>query len=258
MSERTTKYDPGVPCWVDLMTTDVATANRFYAEVFGWEIEDQGEEFGHYGLASLNGATVAGIGPLMPGQSTPPAWTTYLATNSADASAAKAKDAGGTIQAPPMDVGDLGRMAVVQDPAGAFVGLWQAGTFIGAERVNEPGTLCWNEVHVRDAAAADEFYGALFGYEMPSMGGGMDYKMLNLGGRPVGGRMKDTDDMPELAPYWLCYFAVDDADAAADRIRSSGGTVASGPGDTPFGRMAQCLDPAGAGFAIIQLTNAAD
>ena len=254
MSERDS-YQNGVPCWVDLMTNDVDAAHRFYAGLFGWEIEDQGEAFGHYGLAMLRGKTVAGIGPLQDA-GMPPAWSTYLATSNLDTTAAKVKDAGGTVLMPPMDVGDTGRMAVVQDPVGAVVGFWQAKEHLGAALVNEPAAPCWNELHTRDTAAADEFYSAVCGYELEKMDGppGFDYMLLKIDGRPVGGRMKMGADFPaEVPPHWLTYFAVDDTDAAAEKVRAIGGSVTNGPNDSPYGRMAICTDPAGAMFAIIKL-----
>jgi len=246
-------YQSGVPCWVDLMTTDLPTAQRFYAEVFGWEVEDMGEEFGHYGMATLRGKRVAGIGPVPPGQSMS-SWNTYLATNNLDATAAKAKDASGTIVVAPMDIGDAGRMAMLQDPAGALVGFWQPGTNTGAQLVNEPGALCWNEVHVRDGDAADSFYGAVFGYETEQLEGDLDYKMYKVDGNAICGRLAMSGEAAEEMPsMWLCYFAVESTDAALDQIRASGGSVMFGPEDTPYGRMAQCADPAGAGFAVIQM-----
>jgi predicted enzyme related to lactoylglutathione lyase len=254
MSERD-GYQNGVPCWVDLMTNDVDAAHSFYAGLFGWEIADQGEEYGNYGLATLRGRTVAGIGPIQdPGM--PPAWTTYLATTNADTTAAKVKDAGGTVLMAPMDVGETGRMALAQDPAGAVVGFWQAKEHIGAELVNEPGTLCWNELHVRDTQAADEFYRAVCGYELEKLDGppGFDYKMLNVDGRPAGGRMHMGQDFPaEVPAQWLCYFAVEDTDAAVEKIKAAGGSLTVGPNDSAYGRMAICADPAGATFAIIKL-----
>src|SRR5262249_10647765 len=257
VSERSS-YQPGVPCWVDLITTDVAAANRFYAEVFGWEIEDQGEEYGHYSLARLRGMRVAGVSPMPPGQTMPSAWSTYLTTSNLDTTAAKVKDAGGDIVMAPMDVGSVGRMAMVQDPAGAFVAFWQAGDTIGAELVNEPGALCWNELHVRDAQAADQFYTTSGGFELEQVEGELDYAMMKIDGTGVAGRLRMEGEAAAQTPaHWLCYFAVEDTDGSLNQIRSSGGSVMYGPEDTPFGRMAQCTDPTGAMVAIIQLSEMA-
>ena len=124
--------------------------------------------------------------------------------------------------------------------------------------MNESGALCWNELHARDAAAADEFYGAVAGFQFEKLEGGMDYSLLQVDGKNVGGRMKMGEDFPaQVPPHWLCYFAVDDADAAAEKIRALGGSVDHGPHDSPYGRMAMCTDPTGAAFAIITLSEEA-
>ncbi|HSV67828.1 MAG TPA: VOC family protein [Mycobacteriales bacterium] len=255
MSERTS-YLPGVPCWVDLATTDPAGANRFYGELFGWTVHDQGAEFGNYGMAELRGKTVAGIGPVPPGSQSPPAWSTYLASPDIDETVATVKEAGGMVVMGPMDVGDAGRLAFAQDPAGAFVGFWEAKDHPGAQLVNEPGAVAWNELVVRDAAAADRFYQALFGYELEKVDGppDFDYVLVKVGDDGVAGRyLAGAEVPPEVPPHWLTYFAVEDTDAVAEKITALGGTVVRAPADTPYGRMATCVDPAGATFAIIRL-----
>src|SRR4051794_33801102 len=147
MSERTS-YEPGTPSWVDLSTTDPDAAKRFYGALFGWEAEDAGapEETGGYAMFKRDGKLVAGIGPVM-GEGQPAVWATYIATDDAAAAAAGARDAGGRAIVEPMDVMDAGRMAVLMHPAGGVVGLWQPGRHTGAEVVNEPGTLTWNQLH---------------------------------------------------------------------------------------------------------------
>lgn len=255
MSERTS-YQPGVPCWVDLSTSDPAGAQRFYADLFGWEVEDQGEQYGHYGIALLHGKTVAGIGPLPPGGQALPAWSTYLATDNLDETIATVKEAGGNVVMGPMDIGEAGRMAFAQDPAGALVGFWQALDHIGSQLVNEPGTFCWNELTVTDVAAADEFYGVLFEYEFEKLpeSEDNDYVLLKIDGQVVGGRGRMAAEAPtQTPPHWLLYFAVADTDAIAAKVTSGGGTVISPPRDSPYGRMATCTDPAGAVFAIISM-----
>src|SRR5215203_3409067 len=141
MSERTS-YAPGTPCWVDLGTPDVEAAARFYGELFGWEVPElpTSAEMGGYRRAKMDGADVAGVMPLMQ-EGQPPAWSTYIAVADADATAAAIVENGGAQIAEPMDVADLGRMALFTDPEGAFFGIWQAGTFAGAERVNEKGAV---------------------------------------------------------------------------------------------------------------------
>src|SRR5262245_56365241 len=143
-----TSYEPGTPCWVDASANDVVASAKFYADLFGWTTEDQGEEAGHYTMCSVRGKQVCAIGPAMGGG--PPAWNTYFAVANVDETVKRITAAGGTVVAEPMDVFDAGRMAVAQDPTGGFFSIWQAGQTIGAQLVNEPGCLAWNELSSRD------------------------------------------------------------------------------------------------------------
>jgi predicted enzyme related to lactoylglutathione lyase len=254
MSERTS-YPNGVPSWVDLASPDVDASVAFYGGLLGWEHAPAGppEETGGYGMFSLRDKLVAGIGPLQD-PSQPPVWSTYIAVDDADATVAKVADAGGQVAMGPMDVMDAGRMAFLIDPAGAFVGIWQAGRHTGAELVNEPGALGWNELVCREPQTASAFYASVFGWEpAPVQVSGHDYTVFNLDGKAIGGMMKMTDQWPEGIPsHWMTYFVVADADASALRAQELGGTVAVGPVDAAgAGRIAMISDPNETMFSII-------
>jgi uncharacterized protein len=257
MSERTS-YAAGTPNWVDLGSPDIEAAVEFYAGLFGWDVapSENPEQTGGYRRATKDGADVAGMMRLMQ-EGQPTAWASYVAVEDADATAAAVKGAGGTVMVEPMDVMDLGRMAIFADPAGAAFGVWQPGTFAGAGRVNEPGALAWNELASRDPEAAKAFYGAVFGWgfedhEMGEMG---TYTEWKLGEDSMGGMMDMRgQDIPDaVPPHWLVYFAVEDTDAALETVKSSGGGVTVGPIDIPAGRFAVVSDPHGATFAVIQM-----
>lgn len=253
MSIRTEPWPEGTPCWVDLTTTDQQSAIAFYQHLFGWEVEDTGEEFGHYAMARIGGHLVCGLGPQPPGQSVPPVWTTYLASDDADKTCEAITASGGTVVMPAMDIGTSGRMAMAQDPTGAFFGIWQAGEVIGANLVNEPGGFTWNECRSRDPQRALEFYAAVFGYTYTKMEGGEEYWTIDGAGpgNTVGGIGVLEADVPaEVPPHWMTYFAVTDADVTTAACTARGGQVQMGPFDTPFGRMAVLSDPQGAVFSI--------
>jgi hypothetical protein len=250
MSIRETPWSPGTPSWTDLATPDQAAATGFYRALFGWEVSEGGTEYGGYGMASLEGRPVAGIAQQHPGTDSPPAWTTYLAVTDADATAEAITAHGGTVVLAPMQVGDQGRMAVAQDPAGAFFGIWEAGAHRGAEVVNQPGAVVWNECMTADPQAAREFYAAVFGYTYRSLEGAGDYTAI-VGDGPgdtVGGIGAVSGDLP---PHWMTYFMVDDPDAAASTAADHGGSVLAGPFDTSFGRIAVLRDPQGAVFSVM-------
>ncbi len=248
-----TAYAPGTPSWVDIGVPDIAAAASFYSGLFGWETQDMGEEAGHYTMCLLRGKPVAAIGPAMnPG---PPAWMTYITVADVDETAAAITAAGGTVVVPPMDVMTAGRMAVASDPTGAFFSIWQAGESIGAEIVNEPGTLCWNELSTRDVDAALAFYETVFGLVAQRS---PEYNEFKLGDAIVGGCMQMPAEMPaEVPANWLAYFAVADLESAQARATELGATKVFGPmdaGDT--GRFCIFTDPMAAAFAMIQLAEA--
>src|SRR4051794_28473228 len=180
-----TSYQPGEPTWIDLGSPDTDASVAFYGALFGWTATEGREEFGGYRNFLKDGKTVAGLMPLMQaGQ--PPVWTSYVRTSDADKSTALVSEHGGTVHAPPMDVGTLGRMALYTDPAGAFFGVWQAGDHTGAQLAFEDGALTWVELSTRDQQGVLPFYEALFGWEpKPSEG----YTEFQLAGTSVAGCM---------------------------------------------------------------------
>ncbi|HET7418570.1 MAG TPA: VOC family protein [Solirubrobacterales bacterium] len=256
MSERTS-YTPGTPCWVDLATPDMEGAERFYGELFGWEIPElpNSAEMGGYRRAKLNGRDVAGAMPLMQ-EGQPPAWSTYVSVDDIEALGRAVQENDGTMIAAPMAVANYGRLALFTDPEGAFFGMWEPADFAGAELVNEPGTVGWNELGTRDPGAARQFYGAVFGWgyaEEPSDRVGT-YTIAKVDDAMVAGMIDmNALEMPaEIPANWLVYFMVEDADAAVDKVRSGGGSVMNGPIDIPPGRFAVVADPFGATFAVMQ------
>lgn len=247
-------YAQGVPSWVDLAATDMTGAQRFYGELLGWSFDEGTEDYGGYINCRLRGKTVAGMAPRQD-ESIPSAWTTYLAVDDAHATAKAVTEHGGTMMVEPMVVGPNGTMAIAQDATGAVVGMWQAGEHLGAQLVNEPGTVTWNEVNSRDGAAADTFYSGVFGVTPQKIDAeGLDYVTYQVDGKDVGGRLQMTDEWPDsIPPHWMTYFAIADADGAAERVRELGGTVSHGPFDSPFGRTLVVLDPWSAVFSLIQV-----
>jgi uncharacterized protein len=253
MTVRDTPWAPGTPCWADLMTTDQPAAREFYGRLFGWRFELSGPETGDYGMASVDGRDVAGIGGMM-GLEHPPVWNTYLATVDADATGKLVEQAGGTPVGPVMDVGEFGRTAFAQAPGGGVFGSWEARKHNGFALANDPNSVTWNEFMTRDYAGAKEFYAKVFGYTYTEMGdGGFNYATIEIDGNTVGG----IGDLPagvpqDVPPHWRVYFAVEDCDAAVDLVTELGGSVLRPPMDMPYGRHADVADPQGAMFAVIK------
>jgi len=254
MSERD-GYEPGVPCWVDTLQPDPDAAIAFYAGVFGWEVgapgEMPGDPPGRYFVAQLHGRDVAGIGSQpADGQPLPPSFNMYVWVDSADDAAAEAQAAGGTILVEPFDTPPAGRMAVIADPTGAPVCVWQPGIRQGAQRVNEAGAWAMSQLHTPDPERAAAFYGAVFGWTVGDFGG---MGVWNLGEKGIGGIMDMPPGTPDEVPaYWITIFSVADADESAENAASRGGEVVSPPTDLPgVGRFALLTDPQGVYFGII-------
>ena len=254
MSERTS-YTPGTPCWVDLATPDLDAAESFYRELFGWEIPElpNSAEMGGYRRAKKGGKDVAGAMPLMQ-EGQPPAWSTYVCVDDADAIARAVQENGGTMIAEPMAVASYGRLAVFTDPEGAFFGIWEPADFAGAELVNEAGTFGWNELGSRDTAAARAFYTAVFGWDTQEEASERvgTYTVWKVGEEMVGGMLDISGLLPaEVPAHWLVYFTVENTDAAVETVKSGGGDVRMEPMDIPVGRFAVVADPFGAVFAVM-------
>lgn len=250
-------YVHGIPSWVDLMTTDVAEAKAFYSGLFGWEYEDvpAGDD-GSYTMVSKDGHLVAGLGAQAPEQAQmgiPPMWNTYVTVDDIEASTKVAASAGGQVMMPAMDVMEAGRMAVIVDPTGAVVCLWQALQHPGAGLVNEHGALIWNELTTSDVPGASAFYNELFGWTaetMPMPEG--DYTVFAVGDAQIAGAMNPP--MEGIPNNWGVYFGSDDADATAAAATSAGGQLLAEPFDSPPGRIAVLSDPMGSPFNVMSPT----
>lgn len=258
MSEMT-EYAPGTFCWPELVAKDVDTAKGFYSKLFGWGYTDVpiGDEK-VYTMASLKGKEIGAMYQMWAEQEThgvPTHWASYVSVSDADESSKRAKELGGEVFMEPMDVFDAGRMAMIADPTGAVVSLWQPLKHIGAGLLNEHGALCWNELLTNDTGPAGEFYAGLFGWSASEQDmGGMVYTVFMNGERPAAGMMKIDKSWGEVPPNWLVYFAVNDCDGCVEEARSLGGLILNGPMDIPgVGRMAVLMDPQGAVFAVIRL-----
>jgi predicted enzyme related to lactoylglutathione lyase len=252
MGERT-KYAPGTFSWADVTTTDQAGAKAFYSGLFGWEAEDTPVGDGvYYTMMRLNGRDVAAISPQPQQQreaGVPPMWNNYITVDSADAAADRAKELGATVHAPPFDVMDVGRMAVIQDPQGAFFMVWEPRKQIGAGLVNEPGALAWNELASPDPTGSAAFYGELFGWTTDEFeGAGAPYLVVTNGER-AGGGIRELGDEP-ARPHWLPYFGTDEIESALAKAKELGGTVLAGPIDIKIAKIGVIQDPQGATFAI--------
>lgn len=252
MGERT-QYAPGAFCWADLTTTDQAAAKAFYRGLFGWEAEDMpvGEDV-FYSMQRVGGKDVAAIAPQQQAQrdaGVPPVWNSYVSVESADEAAERAKALGGAVHAPAFDVMEAGRMAVIQDPQGAFVMVWQPRGHFGAALVNAPGALVWNELASPDLDASSAFYSGLFGWTVAPFEASPEPYLSIKNGEANNGGIRALSP-PGTPPHWLVYFGVEDVEAARAKVAQLGGTNMAGPIDIQIAKIAIAQDPQGAVFAL--------
>ena len=244
--------------WYELMTSDVAAAGKFYANVVGWGSRDAGMP-DPYTLMLVGDAQVAGLMGTpaeLRAAGRPPAWSGYIAVDDVEATAAHVLEAGGKVLHPGTDIPGIGRFAVVADPQGASFMLFKPlrNDPPPMPPAGAPGTVGWHELMAGDGKAAFGFYSALFGWtkgEALDMGEMGVYQLFHIDGVPAGGMMTKPADMP--APAWGYYFNVDDIDAAAARVREQGGEVLMGPHQVPGGSwIVNGRDPQGGMFALLQ------
>jgi predicted enzyme related to lactoylglutathione lyase len=255
MAEATTSI-ANKPVWVDLSSSDAAAAREFYSKLFGWDVEVNSDpQYGGYGMARIGGQDVAGIGPKQSEQA-PTAWSVYIGTTDAEDLAGKVQAAGANVIAPPFDVGEQGRMAVFQDPSGAFISAWQPRA-MGRFLTDAPNTFGWAELNARGIDKAIPFYAAVFGWtdKTSEMGEGMPpYHEFQLGGESIAGGREMNPMVPaEVPSYWMVYFTVDDVDRAFKEATAAGGQEMMAPQDFPGGRFAIVSDPQGAVFGLMKM-----
>lgn len=210
-----------------------------------------------YTMLVKDGRHVAALSLQQPDQAKagiPPHWTNYVSVTSADDVAAKAQSLGGQVVAPPFDVFDSGRMAVIQDSTGAIIAVWQAKRHIGAGLYGDHGALCWAELLTNDTAKAERFYTGLFGWTTQSMEMPTGrYTVFLGGGQNAGGMMAITPKMGPTPPNWMTYFVVADCAGVVERAERLGGATFVLPMPIPgVGTFATLVDPQGAVFSLLQ------
>jgi len=252
------KHPAGSFCWIELATSDQAAAKNFYGALFGWTPNDMpmgpGEFYTIFRLEGRDAAAGYTLRPDQRAQHVPPHWMIYIMVESVDDSAAKVLQLGGQVIVAPFDVMDAGRMAVIQDPTGAYFCLWQANHSKGIGISQVHGTLCWADLSTPDTKRASDFYTGLFGWQIfadPKDKSG--YLHIKNGEQFMGGIPLAAHRPPGIPPHWLAYFQVDDVDVTANKAKDMGARLFLPPMSMEgVGRFSVIADPQGAAFAIFK------
>ncbi len=242
---------PGEPIWIELFTPDTEAAEAFYGGLFGWTAHSAGQEFGGYITFERDGREIAGC--MKNDGQAPSAWTVYLESNNAVDTAAMAKANGGQVLMEPMQVGDFGHMAVVTDPAGAAVGIWQPIEMKGISARAEVGAPGWFEVLSSDYEAVIPFYENVFGWTTHTMSDTPEFRYTTLGkdDSAMAGIMDASGLLAGRPSFWHFYIVVEDTDAAIATAVGLGGSQVMAPDESPFGRLATIADPSGVEFMVM-------
>jgi predicted enzyme related to lactoylglutathione lyase len=256
------KHAPGTFCWIELGTTDQGAAKQFYGSLFGWSASDfpmgPGGTYTTFMLDGRNAAAAYQLGAATQTEGVPPHWMLYVTVTSTDETAKRAGELGAKVLAGPMDVFDFGRMAVIMDPTGAAISIWEPKQHIGTTIEGVHGTMCWADLSTGDEQAAGNFYTQLFGWTLDPGKDGSGYMHINAGGHGIGGIPPSKYKDPNVPPHWLTYFWVDDVDATAAKATGMGAKLLMPPTTMEgVGRMSFIQDPQGAVFAIFHSAHGA-
>jgi predicted enzyme related to lactoylglutathione lyase len=244
--------------WYELLTTDMAVAQAFYAKVVGFTASDASAPGMPYTLLSTGDAVIGGLMTL-PQEArqtgAQPRWLGYIAADDVDAAVARLRQLGGAVHIPPTDMSGIGRFAVAADPQNTTFALikWSEPGQTAADDLDKTGRVGWHELLAADGATAFPFYGELFGWRKaePEIDAAGTYQPFFAGAQRAGGMF--TKPKFVAIPFWLYYFNVGDLGAASENVKALGGKVLEGPVEVPGGtRVARCEDPQGAMFALME------
>ncbi len=267
MSTAPKLNSPSTFCWIELACKDMPTAKEFYSSVLGWKFRDNKSEEGavysniKLGTKGLVGGLYEFALPEEEGKSkkkkapeVPAFWGSYVAVKNLKTATKKAHDLGGQIVADQVEIGDSGKMSVIQDPAGAMFGMWEANTLagIGPER-DAIGNSSWHELVTLDEDLSIGFYTKLFGWKAKTkkISAKQNYTHFLVDGKPVAGMSELGAEFDGYPPHWLVYFNVKDCDKSTKLAKENGAKVVHAPKDySGVGRFSIVQDPEGALLAL--------
>jgi predicted enzyme related to lactoylglutathione lyase len=244
--------------WYEHLTTDMKAAESFYNAVVGWDVSPfEANPIPYDILTAPDGEQIGGVMTLPDGMNVPPHWVMYVGVDKLEDAVADIERHGGSAMSPVIEVPEVGRIRTMLDPQKAMFSIIEpASSERAPDREPTLGHVGWHELYTTDAPAAMKFYTAVFGWRptaQSDMGPMGTYYMFGRTSTSMGGMMTKTAEMANVPNAWTFYFVVPDINAAVERVKAKGGQVLNGPMEVPGGDLiAQCMDPQGAAFSLVQ------
>jgi predicted enzyme related to lactoylglutathione lyase len=245
---QTTPYTPGAFVWHEMLAPDLAAAQTFYGELFGWTTQAVPMGEMTYHLIYNDTDMIGGMMSLDPSLKAPPHWMGYISVADVDKAAAAAVAAGGKQLVAAMDIPNQGRFAALADPQGAVFTVYRALRGDPVESMPKVGEFCWDSLGTTDAAAATAFYQKVIGWTQGDAPQGPEGVFF------VGEKMEASFNTLEEGgyPMWLTHIVVANLAAARGKVVALGGKVFVEAVQTPFGDFSVVQDPQGAVFSIFE------
>jgi len=257
-SPASTEHHVGKVVWADLVTPDLAAAERFYGGLLGWTFQTVHTGDSDYALALADGHPVGGLfqKPVRAGEQQP-AWLTFIAVRDVDANLRIALAHGAKVVSPARSYPKRGRQAVLADPEGAVFAILASSSGDAPDFLAAPGEWIWSALLSRDPGAEAAFYQEVFSYDVFDLASddGKEHVILSSDNFARASANALPGDSAHSHPHWLNFIRVDDTIATVAKAVASGGSVLVAPHvDRHGGHVAVVADPAGAPLGLMEWT----
>jgi predicted enzyme related to lactoylglutathione lyase len=244
----------GLFAWYDIMAVDETATNPFYHGLFGWDFSAEARPNDGYRMVTFGGQGLGGSLPWKT-ESGRSHWMGYIQVTGIEEHVARARELGATIFVEQMEIPDVGKFAVLDDPTGAPFYLYEIVPEYRARSTGYdrgPGYVVWNELITNDLAAATAFYREIAGWELTPMSPEpLSYTVAKVDGAPVAGLFQPAT--PPAHSAWIMSVETDDIDATIARAVELGGEVVHAANTVPgVGCTAWIADPTGGVIGLMQ------
>jgi predicted enzyme related to lactoylglutathione lyase len=250
----------GKVVWTDLVTPDLAAAERFYGGLFGWTFQSIHTGNSDYAVAMADGRPVGGLyeKSIPAGEHRQSAWLTFIAVRDVDGAKRAALAHGAKVVSDSKTYPSRGRQAVFTDPEGAVFAVLASSSGDAPDFLAAPGEWIWSSLLSRDPGAEAAFYQQVFSYDVFDLASddgfvhvilsSDDFARASVNTFPAGTARRHA--------HWLNFIRVDNTIDAVAKVVSSGGRVLVEPHvDRHGGEVAVVADPAGAPFGLMEWTD---